>query len=96
MKPDASVSRRLPLAASWGAILFVLSFPSVMTWIYFVTLDGRPAGAQQLAFTCGKAIQFLFPAMWVIVAERRWIEWRLPTRRGLAFGAMRPRARRLR
>jgi len=49
-------------------------------------LEGRPAGAQQLAFTCGKAIQFLFPAVWVFHVERRRLEWPCPTHRGLMFG----------
>jgi uncharacterized protein len=88
MKSDSNTAdeRQLPLAASWGAILFALGFPSVLTWIYFVALDGHPAGAQQLAYTGGKAIQFLFPAMWVLIVERRRLEWTLPTRRGLTFG----------
>jgi uncharacterized protein len=86
IKSHTLLSRRLPLAARWAAILFALSFPSVMTWIYFVAMHGRAAGAQQLAFTCGKAIQFLFPAVWVFLVERHRLEWTRPTRRGMAFG----------
>src|SRR5260221_1243041 len=85
-EPNRAVAQRLPLAASWGAILFALGLPSVLTSIYFVALEGHPAGAKQLAFTGGKAIQFLFPAFWVFVVEQRRLEWTSPTRRGLAFG----------
>lgn len=83
---NTAVGRQLPLAARWGAILLALGFPSVLTWIYFVALHGHPAGAQQLAFVGGKTIQFLFPAIWVLIVERRRLEWSRPTRRGLVFG----------
>ncbi|HEY2148645.1 MAG TPA: CPBP family glutamic-type intramembrane protease, partial [Pirellulales bacterium] len=55
----------------WCAILFALGFPSLLTWVYFVALNGHAAGMQQVAYAVGKTIQFVFPVLWVFVVERQ-------------------------
>lgn len=72
--------------AEWSAIVFALTFPTVLTWGYFVALANHSAGLQQSAYSIGKAVQFGFPLAWAIVLEH----WR-PARRkwsatGLALG----------
>jgi uncharacterized protein len=51
--------------SSWGVILGALTFPTLITWIYFVALKGSPAGIQQGAYSVGKLVQFVFPIIWV-------------------------------
>jgi membrane protease YdiL (CAAX protease family) len=87
MDADGTLGRQpSPDWLRWCAILFVLGFPSVLTWFYFVALGGHKAGLQQAAYAIGKTIQFVFPAFWVLVVERKRVEVRWPTRRGLALG----------
>jgi membrane protease YdiL (CAAX protease family) len=75
----------------WSAVLFAMSFPSLMAWFYFVKLSSpsgaRAAGYAALtAYALGKAVQFAFPVAWVGAFER----WRLrparPRFQGLVFG----------
>lgn len=60
-------------AGSRGVLIFGLLYPTVLTWGYFVALDGRSAAVQQLTYGAGKLFQFVFPAVWV------W--WQLRVRR---------------
>jgi membrane protease YdiL (CAAX protease family) len=93
MDSNGTLDRRpLPDWLRWCAIVFALSFPSVLTWVYFIALNGHAARLQQAAYAIGKTIQFVFPAFWVLVVERKQIEVQSPTRHGLglavAFGAI--------
>lgn len=70
---------------SW-AVGFAIVFPTLVTWLYFVSLADAPSSVQQLAYSIGKALQFAFPLVWVFGVERT--KWQLPaaSRRGLAIG----------
>lgn len=71
----------------WGAMAFALVFPTVVTVVYFVLLANEPAVWQQTAYAVGKALQFGFPLVWVLVVCGRRIELRRPRFRELAEGA---------
>jgi membrane protease YdiL (CAAX protease family) len=70
-----------------AAMVFAVVFPSVITWIYFVSLRGAPAAAQQGAYGIGKLIQFGFPVVWVaIIAREPIFQWRRPPISGISIG----------
>ena len=60
-----------PTAAQSGrtrdilALAFAITFPTLITLIYFEWLEGANAQIQQIAFAIGKIIQFGFPLVWV-------------------------------
>jgi membrane protease YdiL (CAAX protease family) len=83
---SASQDRHLPPAVQWAAILFALSFPTAFTYVYFFAAAGEPSHAQQIAYGAGKAIQFLFPVVWVAAVQRRRVRFQTPTTNGLALG----------
>jgi membrane protease YdiL (CAAX protease family) len=75
-----------------AAIVFCLTFPAVMTWVYLVVL-GSPGGdatepgwAVRIAYGAGKVVQFGFPALYVAWFERERLRPVLPTWRGLTVG----------
>lgn len=72
------------------ALAFVMLFPTLATWIYFVQLSGHPA--MRVAFALGKIIQFGFPLFWFLCIQRRRLVLAAPTTRGicegLAFGLL--------
>ncbi len=68
------------------ALSFALSFPTFVTWMYFVWLAGSPAGIQQTAYSVGKILQFAFPVMWVVLIARERVSWTFPQRPGVMFG----------
>ncbi|HKD35353.1 MAG TPA: type II CAAX endopeptidase family protein, partial [Pirellulales bacterium] len=87
MDADRALDRRpLPRGLRWAAIVFALGFPSLLTWVYFIALDGHAAGIQQAAYVVGKTIQFVFPAFWVFVVERQRLERLALSGRGLMLG----------
>src|SRR5687767_6178308 len=71
-------------------LFVVLTLPTLVTWLYFVALDGRPAAWQQGTYAVGKTVQFALPLVWVwlVLCERPRMErlnWRgVPL--GVAFG----------
>lgn len=69
-RPD---DRRPSCGADWGAVLFGLAFPTVLTWVYFIALADSVAGLQQSAYSAGKLIQFAFPLVWVAAVRREQI-----------------------
>lgn len=72
------------------ALMFTMLFPCAMAWLYFVELARMQAQsnqALQIAFGLGKAIQFLFPAMYVWWVERERLALRSPNLRGVGVGA---------
>jgi membrane protease YdiL (CAAX protease family) len=58
-------------AADKAAVAAALVFPTVVTWFYFLAMNGAPAGWQQAAVGLGKTIQFAFPLLWVLAVQRR-------------------------
>jgi membrane protease YdiL (CAAX protease family) len=94
--PAISTSRRLVVVG----VLFGLFFPTLLTWVYFVLLAQSTPSLQQATYTVGKAIQFGFPVVWVLLVRQQRFERRARSPRrtgsmsrtsgiawGLAFGA---------
>ncbi|MHB8968943.1 MAG: CPBP family intramembrane glutamic endopeptidase [Pirellulaceae bacterium] len=75
-----------------GALVFALTFPTLLTFTYFVLLADFPAGVQQAVYAAGKTIQFVFPAAWVLLVFRTRMTWQWPGLRGvwegLGFGTL--------
>lgn len=70
------------------AILFALSFPTLLTWIYFILLANHAPALQQTVYSLGKVIQFGFPVVWVWIIcreQRRSLSFR---RDGLLIGGV--------
>jgi membrane protease YdiL (CAAX protease family) len=72
--------------SDWGAVVFALVFPTLLTVVYFILLAGHPAAVQQGAFGIGKLLQFAFPAFWIVVIRKMRIRWTVPTRSDLVWG----------
>ena len=70
----------------WWAVLFALVFPTLVTVVYFILLDGRSPAIQQGAYASGKFIQFLFPVIWIASIQRSQIGWNRPQRNDLVWG----------
>jgi membrane protease YdiL (CAAX protease family) len=73
------------------ALAFALLYPTAMTWFYFVVMSQQGSEDNprlRLAYTSGKALQFLFPVLYLAVVEPALL-WRAPRRpvpRGLLLG----------
>jgi membrane protease YdiL (CAAX protease family) len=80
--PAPATSRR----ADAGAVLFALTFPTLLVWIYFVLLAEYPPAAQKTAYTVGKILQFGFPLVWVLAIQRCRLAWKKPGAKGLREG----------
>jgi hypothetical protein len=81
----------LPAGWTGGLVLaFAMTFPAVMTWVYFVALAhpeaAGPNRAFQVVYSAGKSFQFLLPVLYVGLVEG-W-RWRLapPSARGVKLG----------
>jgi membrane protease YdiL (CAAX protease family) len=85
---SASKDRRLPPGVQWAAILFALGFPTAFTYVYFFAAAGEHSHGQQVAYGVGKAIQFLFPVVWVAAVQRRRMRFQAPTTNGVALGVV--------
>jgi membrane protease YdiL (CAAX protease family) len=74
-----------------AALVFAVTFPTLLTFTYFVLLADFPSGVQQAVYAAGKTIQFVFPAAWVFLVLRERISWQWPGPRGvwkgIGFGA---------
>jgi uncharacterized protein len=71
------------------ALLFAMTFPAAMAWVYFVALAGTDPGANpalQFALGAGKVVQFTFPLVYVWLFERGRLRPAAPTARGLGYG----------
>ncbi len=71
-----------------AAIIFALSFPTLLTWVYFILLADQSPALQQATYSIGKVIQFGFPVAWVWLIRREQL--RRPKLRadGLLFGGL--------
>ncbi|MBI1902321.1 MAG: CPBP family intramembrane metalloprotease [Planctomycetia bacterium] len=76
--------------AHWAAVLFVLVFPTLTTWLYFVVLGGSDHVAP--VYAAAKVVQFAFPAAWVFLVQRKRVSLQRPDAKsllwGLAFGVV--------
>jgi hypothetical protein len=83
------VGEQGPPASTRGlaaALLFAMTFPTVLAWLYFLALAPEAGGenlAQQLTYSLGKGVQFSFPAFCLWWFERRLPRWAAPSFRGL-------------
>jgi len=83
-----------PPRAAWRdgpALGFALLFPAAMTWVYFVALHQEDAADNpglKLAYSLGKALQFLFPLAYIALCEPILLRQRPqpPGARGLLLG----------
>ncbi len=85
MKQTGAVRKSVG-AGRIAAVVFALVYPTLFTWVYFLRMDGVSQAAQQAVFFVGKAVQFGFPLVWLLLAERGRFRWKGPTRIGLAWG----------
>lgn len=69
-------------------IAISLVLPTLITWIYFVLLNGAPAALQQSAYTLGKIVQFSLPAVWILLIQRDWQKPSRPPAWSLLVGAI--------
>ena len=59
-------------------LAFAIVLPTIVTWIYFVSLKDSPPSSQQSAYSIGKAIQFTLPFVWVLLCCRKQLSGMLP------------------
>jgi membrane protease YdiL (CAAX protease family) len=72
-----------------GMLLFAMTFPSAVAWLYFVELatgGGSANPAQQLIYSLGKVIQFGTPVAFLALVERRWPRLLAPHWSGMGIG----------
>jgi len=80
-----------PSASRIAVLLFALTFPTFIAWLYFMVF-ARPPGehqanpALQAIYGTGKVIQFSLPVLAVLAFERRWPWPSRPHLRGLGLG----------
>jgi membrane protease YdiL (CAAX protease family) len=83
------INERPALTAADRAVVGVsLVLPTVVTWVYFILLNGAPATLQQGAYGIGKTIQFALPIVWVLLVQRERPKFRPPGSWSLMVGAM--------
>ncbi len=63
-------------ASRWLAVGAALVYPTLLTWLYFIHPADRSPEGRQFVFVLGKAIQFGFPAVWMLLVARTRIGWR--------------------
>jgi len=81
-EPSISTSRRADMAA----IAFVIGFPSLLTWVYFVLLPDHGSLLQRSVFGVGKVVQFGFPIAWFLAVQRQRLRLGKPSGRGVLEG----------
>src|SRR5262245_28291628 len=72
-------------------LLFAMTFPCVMAWLYFVVLPSVDGGANpvmQVAFAASKLLMGLLPIAYVIWFERERLHAARPTAAGLALAVV--------
>ncbi len=58
----------------WLVLVLTMAFPTLLTFVYFVLLNGSPGEAQKAAFGFGKVVQFMLPVVWVaLVCRKAWM-----------------------
>ena len=74
--------------AEIAALFFALTFPSLLTWVYFILLADRNPALQQAVYSIGKGIQFGVPIAWVWLVRRESLGWPKPRRDGVLLGGL--------
>jgi membrane protease YdiL (CAAX protease family) len=69
-------------------IAFALLYPTLLTYVYFISLANVPEFTQQVVYGVGKAIQFALPILWVGFVCREQLRWPKFSTNGLAAGIL--------
>lgn len=69
-----------------AAVLIAFVFPTLITWVYFVALQGYSDSVQKMAYGIGKVLQFALPAVWVFLYSREDLGHRSPKVSELSVG----------
>ena len=88
IQPESpSIAARIPVS-----LWFALTYPFVLTVIYFVFMNGKDTSSQNTVFSTLKLIQFSFPVVFAFLICRESIElpvWKKPAMKlGFAFGGL--------
>lgn len=75
-----------PGTANLAALAFGLTFPALLTAVYFVGLAGAPRPVQQGVYLVGKALQFGLPAAWYLRRRGGLRGFGRPSARGALLG----------
>ena len=81
------MTERQRSGAAWAGTAFAFFFPTLLTFVYFVAAKEDPS-LQKSCYAVGKAIQFLFPALFAAFVLRESIRPRSLAARGLEIGAV--------
>ncbi len=83
LEPATSATRR-----DVAAIVFALTFPTLVTLVYFIGLAESAAGWQLAAKAIGIVIQIGFPLFWLICVQKQRLSRARPQRDGVLIGGM--------
>ncbi len=72
--------------ASVLALGFAWIFPTLVTFAYFVWMHGWPAKFQLATYSVGKVLQFVFPALYVLIILQQGITLSKSTASGIWLG----------
>jgi len=67
---------RMPNAAEWAALLFAMTFPTCVSFLNFIVFGSGMPEMQQIVYSSGKVLQFLFPLIWVLGFCGERFDWR--------------------
>jgi membrane protease YdiL (CAAX protease family) len=81
-------SQRPLTRADWIVVGVALALPTLVTWVYFILLNGAPPRTQQTAYTVGKTIQFALPLVWVWLVQRERPRLQRPKSWSLVIGGL--------
>ena len=75
-------------SARFAAVGFALVYPTILTVVYFVGMSDAAPLVQQAVYGVGKAVQFGFPLVWVVLVAREKLEIGWPNLRGVGVGVV--------
>ncbi|HEY2881510.1 MAG TPA: CPBP family intramembrane glutamic endopeptidase [Pirellulales bacterium] len=67
-------------------LVVALTYPTLLTLVYFVWMPHVSEAAQQWAYFVGKPLQFALPLIWVVLVRRQKLRWPAFNSSGLALG----------
>jgi membrane protease YdiL (CAAX protease family) len=86
MNESLPPSSRAGRTADTCIVVFALTFPTLLTYVYFTLLAAAPTIVQHTAFGILKTIQFGFPLAWYLGIQRRRLSLRPGPVVGLGTG----------